>query len=203
MNKTKIMELWNCGNMELCKYGNGKALATLVVGILAYFHISTFAHCDEVAEVTFPVEGRMLVGVNYWGSKAGIRMWREDEWDEAEIEKDIAALAANGVELMRVFPTWSEFQPLRQEKKYQGAPALLLREGGKEEIYDPFIIGHPFYYMPYAYGYARLTNLISVARKALGQNKFDEKAFYAQYLSYGPSYFNLLSDRLDQWAQAQ
>ena len=73
----------------------------------------------------------------------------------------------------------------------------------KEEIYDPFIIGHPFYYMPYAYGYARLTNLISVARKALGQNKFNEKAFYAQYLSYGPSYFNLLSDRLDQWAQAQ
>ena len=23
---------------------------------------------------TFPFEGRMLVGVNYWGSKAGVRM---------------------------------------------------------------------------------------------------------------------------------
>ena len=70
-------------------------------------------------------------------------------------------------------------------------------------IYEPFIIGHPFYYMPYAYGYARLTNLISSARKTLGTDKFDEKAFYAQYLNYGPSYFNLLADRLDQWAKAQ
>ena len=73
----------------------------------------------------------------------------------------------------------------------------------REEIYDPFIIGHPFYYMPYAYGYARLTNLLATTRKALGADKFDERAFYAQYMSYGPSYFNLLADRLDQWAQAQ
>ncbi len=86
---------------------------------------------------TFPVEGKMLVGVNFWGSKAGVRMWRADEWDESSIEKDVSALAATGVELMRVFPTWSEFQPLMQEKKYQGAPALLLRDGGKGEIYDP------------------------------------------------------------------
>ncbi len=98
----------------------------------AFFACGAFA-----AEGKFPVEGQILVGVNYWGSKAGVRMWREDEWDEAEIEKDIAALAKNGVELMRVFPTWSEFQPLMQEKKYQGAPALILRDGGKGGIYDP------------------------------------------------------------------
>ena len=71
------------------------------------------------------------------------------------------------------------------------------------EIYEPFIIGHPFYYMPYAYGYARLTNLLATARKTIGMDKFDEKAFYAQYLNYGPSYFNLLADRLDEWAKAQ
>ena len=72
----------------------------------------------------------------------------------------------------------------------------------KGEIYEPFIIGHPFYYMPYAYGYARLTSLVSTARKTLG-DKFDEKAFYTQYLNYGPSYFNLLAERLDQWIKAQ
>lgn len=77
------------------------------------------------------------------------------------------------------------------------------KDSFREEIYEPFIIGHPFYYMPYAYGYARLTNLYTVARKAMGADKFDEKAFYAQYMSYGPSYFNLLADRLDQWAAAQ
>ena len=57
--------------------------------------------------------------------------------------------------------------------------------------------------MPYAYGYARLMTLISSSRNAIGAGNFDEKAFYAQYLSYGPSYFNLLAQRLDQWAKAQ
>jgi hypothetical protein len=33
--------------------------------------------------------------------------------------------------------------------------------------------------------------------------KYNQKAFDAQYLSYGPSYFNLLADRLEQWAAAQ
>jgi len=108
-------------------------IAKLAVAVAAA--VSAFA--GIAAEETFPVEGKMLVGVNYWGSQAGVRMWREDEWDEASIEKDVSALAATGVELMRVFPTWSEFQPLMQEKKYQGAPALLLRDGGKGEIYDP------------------------------------------------------------------
>ena len=77
------------------------------------------------------------------------------------------------------------------------------KDSFREEIYEPFIIGSPFYYMPYAYGYARLTNLFSTTRKTMGADKFDEKAFYAQYLNYGPSYFNLLADRLDQWAKAQ
>ena len=72
----------------------------------------------------FLEDGRLAVGVNYWGSKSGVRMWRADEWDEASVEKDIAALAANGVEIMRVFPTWDAFQPLSQEMKFQGIPGM-------------------------------------------------------------------------------
>ena len=79
----------------------------------------------------------MLVGVNYWGSKAGVRMWRADEWDEVSVERDVAALAAHGVELMRVFPTWSEFQPLMRCRKVQGKSGTILREGTDEEIFDP------------------------------------------------------------------
>ena len=85
----------------------------------------------------FPPSGRLLVGCNYWGSKAGVHMWRECDWDEAAVEKDIAALAANGVELIRVFPTWSEFQPLVREMKFQGKSGLIMREGTEEEIFDP------------------------------------------------------------------
>ena len=76
------------------------------------------------------------------------------------------------------------------------------KDSFRSDIYDPFIIGHPFYYMPYAYGYARLIDLLTQAKTALG-DKFDEKAFYAQYLNYGPSHFDLLADRLAQWEQAQ
>ena len=106
------------------------------VAIILGSVFASFAVASDVGD-SFPHEGRMLVGVNFWGSKGGIRMWRADRWDEGSIEKDVAALAATGVEMMRVFPTWSEFQPIRQEKKYQGAPALILRDGTDEEIYDP------------------------------------------------------------------
>ena len=76
------------------------------------------------------------------------------------------------------------------------------KESFRKDIYEPFILGHPFYYMPYAYGYARLLNLMDIARNSLGA-RFDEKAFYARYLNYGPSYFNLLAERLSKWAMDQ
>ena len=79
----------------------------------------------------------MLVGVNFWGSKSGIRMWTPEGWDGESIEKDIAALAAHGVEMMRVFPTWDAFQPLVRERKYGGMPGMVLREGTDDEIFDP------------------------------------------------------------------
>ena len=71
-----------------------------------------------------------------------------------------------------------------------------------DALYDPFIIGNPFYGMPYAYGYARIIEMHDTAKKALG-SKYDQKTFDTQYLSYGPTYFNLLADRLDRWASEQ
>ena len=49
-------------------------------------------------------------GRNYWGSKAGVRMWREDEWDAASVAADLDALASNGAEMLRV---WSRNRPGR------------------------------------------------------------------------------------------
>ncbi len=72
----------------------------------------------------------------------------------------------------------------------------------EEALYDPFVIGNPFYGMPYAYGYARIVELHDIAKARLGK-AYDQKAFDTQYLSYGPTYFNLLADRLDQWATEQ
>ncbi|MBQ7839093.1 MAG: hypothetical protein IJ390_01175 [Lachnospiraceae bacterium] len=51
-----------------------------------------------------------LIGVNYWGSKYGIDMWKY--WDEESVEKDLKELSKYGVKCMRVFPNWRDFQPV-------------------------------------------------------------------------------------------
>jgi hypothetical protein len=59
---------------------------------------------------TFFTSGGLFTGVNYWASHAGTYMWRR--WDAKTVEKDFAALRAQGVDTLRVFPLWPDFQPL-------------------------------------------------------------------------------------------
>lgn len=84
--------------------------------------------------------GGFFVGVNYWGSQAGVHMWRAQDWNAAEIEKDVVALKAAGVEVMRVFPTWSDFQPLVMNHRWSGIPSEHLAEATDHPIYDPLWI---------------------------------------------------------------
>lgn len=84
--------------------------------------------------------GEFFVGVNYWGSKAGVHMWRAQDWDERAIETDIASLAKSGVEVMRVFPTWSEFQPVVQNLRWAGNPGEYIVEGTEQPVIDPLWI---------------------------------------------------------------
>lgn len=51
-----------------------------------------------------------VIGCNYWASNAGTYMWRN--WDEAAVEDDLKKLVGCGVECLRVFPLWSDFQPI-------------------------------------------------------------------------------------------
>ena len=51
-----------------------------------------------------------MIGVNYWGSKHAIDMWKF--WDEESIDNDLKALAEYGVKYMRVFSNWRDFQPI-------------------------------------------------------------------------------------------
>ena len=84
--------------------------------------------------------GGFFVGVNYWGSKAGVHMWNEKHWDAKEIENDLAALKKTGVEVMRVFPTWPDFQPLIQNFKWARIPAGYLNELTDKPVFDPLWI---------------------------------------------------------------
>ena len=60
----------------------------------------------------FPLRqpGTFTLGCNYWASHAGTRMWTD--WREDVVDADLARLAAAGLQTLRVFPLWSDFQPL-------------------------------------------------------------------------------------------
>jgi len=51
-----------------------------------------------------------ILGCNYWASHAGTEMWRN--WDEDAVRSDFEILSKNGVDTLRVFPNWRDFQPV-------------------------------------------------------------------------------------------
>ena len=55
--------------------------------------------------------GKFFTGCNYWASHAGTNMW--SDWRPDVIEADFARLAEAKIGVLRVFPLWSDFQPLR------------------------------------------------------------------------------------------
>jgi len=54
--------------------------------------------------------GEFLIGCNYFASNKGVHMWKY--WDSDVIDKDFAALRQYGIDYVRIFPIWSDFQPL-------------------------------------------------------------------------------------------
>ncbi|MBA3708415.1 MAG: cellulase family glycosylhydrolase, partial [Planctomycetes bacterium] len=62
--------------------------------------------------------GSFTVGCNYWASHAGAMMW--SDWREDVVDADLAKLAAAGLQVLRVFPLWSDFQPITALRGYAG-----------------------------------------------------------------------------------
>ena len=55
--------------------------------------------------------GKFFTGCNYWASHAGTNMW--SDWRPEVIEADFARLTEAKIGVLRIFPLWSDFQPLR------------------------------------------------------------------------------------------
>ena len=70
-----------------------------------------------------------MIGCNYWASNAGTDMWRN--WDENAVREDLRVLTANGVEYMRVFPNWRDFQPVIPVYAYRQNLVKYCLEGDK------------------------------------------------------------------------
>lgn len=91
--------------------------------------------CARAADDIFR-PGEFFIGCNYWGSRAGIRMWRAQDWDAESVRKDLAALKEAGVEVMRIFPTWSEFQPIAICRLGNGSAGGVLVEGEDSPVHQ-------------------------------------------------------------------
>ncbi|MDD2708881.1 MAG: beta-mannanase [Verrucomicrobiae bacterium] len=64
--------------------------------------------------------GTFSIGCNYWASHAGTAMW--SDWRPDVVEEDLRELAATGIDTLRVFPLWPDFQPLNLLRIYNGIP---------------------------------------------------------------------------------
>ena len=76
--------------------------------------------------------GTFVVGVNYWASHAGTSMWRD--WRPEVVDKDFKMLSGTGVQVLRVFPLWPDFQPLTMQRGGGGTLAGLFF--GEEPLPD-------------------------------------------------------------------
>ncbi len=80
---------------------------------------------------------QFLLGVNYWASNAGADMWRF--WREDVVEQDLALLAEHGVNTLRVFPNWRDFQPV--EPMFGGGHSLReYRMAGDDQPRNPYYL---------------------------------------------------------------
>ena len=50
------------------------------------------------------------IGCNYWASNSGTNMWKD--FDIEIIKKDMHLMNSAGIDTIRVFPLWSDFQPI-------------------------------------------------------------------------------------------
>ncbi|HEX9019021.1 MAG TPA: hypothetical protein VF806_07530 [Anaerolineaceae bacterium] len=64
--------------------------------------------------------GAFVVGCNYWASHAGTRMW--SDWQPEVVDADLRQLADGGLQVLRVFPLWPDFQPLTLLRGGAGSP---------------------------------------------------------------------------------
>lgn len=71
--------------------------------------------------------GKFFTGCNYWASHAGTNMWHD--WNAEAVESDLKRLADANMKVLRMFPLWSDFQPLRMHRGGAGQEReLRLRE---------------------------------------------------------------------------
>jgi len=80
----------------------------------------------------FGIDGPFFVGCNYWASHAGTAMW--SDWSAETVALDLQRVAEAGIQVMRVFPLWPDFQPITTIYTNGGRPSG--QRHGEERLGD-------------------------------------------------------------------
>jgi len=83
-------------------------------------------HAPGPASLSLTEPGAFVVGCNYWASHAGTAMW--SDWQPDVVDADLKQLADAGLQVLRVFPLWPDFQPITQLYTDAGRP-MEMRHG--------------------------------------------------------------------------
>ncbi|MGV8137330.1 MAG: cellulase family glycosylhydrolase [Mangrovibacterium sp.] len=86
-----------------------KNILVLFAAIL-FFCLNTVAQGHDKISITEP--GKYVLGCNYWASHAGTNMWKD--WRPDIVEADFKQISEAGMQVIRVFPIWPDFQPIVQ-----------------------------------------------------------------------------------------
>lgn len=73
---------------------------------------------QPISRLTEP--GKFVTGCNYWASHAGTAMW--SDWRPEVVKADLEQLSRAGLQVLRVFPLWPDFQPLTALRGGHGQP---------------------------------------------------------------------------------
>jgi len=84
--------------------------ALLVSVLLLGFVPVLWSQNSKSISLTQP--GKFALGCNYWASHAGTNMWKD--WRPEVVEADMKQISEAGMQMIRVFPIWPDFQPIYQ-----------------------------------------------------------------------------------------
>lgn len=94
--------------------------------------VSSIPSDQTLRTTAITTSGTFVLGCNYWASHAGTNMWRE--WEPAVIDDDLRRLSTAGLQLLRVFPLWPDFQPI--DGLYCGEKTLVEYRFGETPLPD-------------------------------------------------------------------
>jgi endo-1,4-beta-mannosidase len=140
---------------------------------------------ERIASRTMERQGKFILGANYWPAEKGVYWWRE--FEPSSGKRDFSLAAEYGLDLIRVFLLWEDFQPEINRISVKTLEDLVLvadlAQDRRIKILPVFFCGHmkgvnwlPSWMVERGKGDGRYSVFsMGKIRKGRGRNMFSER----------------------------